>query len=99
MAEQLAEKSNSIDLKQLRQERKEHIERARQAIKEQNQTIKKIRTGLAQESKTIPELAEGVGMDTATVLFYVSTLKKFGVVGEGKKKGDYFTYELLDAES
>jgi hypothetical protein len=34
-------------------------------------------------------------MDTDTVLIYVSTLKKYGVIGEGPKDGEYFTYQLV----
>ena len=86
----------AMALKMLRQERKESIERAREAVKEQKKTIKAIRKALTNEAQTIPELSEKVGMETETVLMYVSTLKKYGMVAEGAKDGDYFKYELID---
>ncbi len=81
-------------MKMLRQERADSISRARKAIKEQSVVIKAIREALTAEPMTIPELALAVDMETEPVLRYVSTLKKYGIVGEGPKDGDYFKYEL-----
>jgi predicted transcriptional regulator len=85
----------SMDLKTLRQERKESIESARDKVKEQNRIIKAISQVLAEGGQTIPNLAEALTMDTDTVLIYVSTLKKYGIIGEGPKDGDYFTYQMV----
>ncbi len=95
MSEEKKDCNATMDLKALRQERKESIDRSREAIKEQSRIIKTIRQALSEGGKTIPDLAEGVGMDTETVLIYVSTLKKYGVIGEGSKDGSYFKYELI----
>ena len=86
----------AMALKMLRQERQESIARAKAAIKEQNQIISAIRKALAGEGKTIPELAAAVDMATDVVLKYVATLKRYGIVAEGAKDGDYFKYELID---
>ncbi len=85
-------------MKKLREERKENIARARTAIKEQNKVIKAIKEGLADQARTIPDLATTVGMETDKVLIYISTLKKYGIVGESAKDGDYFTYELIEQQ-
>lgn len=85
----------SMDLKTLRQERKENIDYARGKVKEQNKIIKAISQVLAEGGKTIPVLAEALTMDTDTVLIYVSTLKRYGIIGEGPKDGDYFTYQMV----
>lgn len=85
----------SLAMKMLRQERKQFITQAREGIKEQNKIIKGIRQALSGEGKTIPELAEAVDMETDLVLRYVSTLKRYGIIGEGSKDGDYFKYELI----
>ncbi len=95
MSEEKKDCNATMDLKGLRQERKESIDRSREAIREQSRIIKAIRQALSEGGKTIPDLAEGVGMDTETVLIYVSTLKKYGVIGEGSKDGSYFKYELI----
>jgi len=84
----------SMDLKSLRLERQEYIDRAREKVKTQNQIIKEIQKVLAEQPQTIPKLAESLAIETDRVLIYVATMKKYGMVGEGKKDGDYFTYQL-----
>lgn len=85
----------SMDMKTLRQERKETIDRARDKVKEQNRIVKAISQALAGGGLTIPKLTEALTMETDTVLIYISTLKKYGIVGEGPKEGDYFTYQMI----
>jgi len=87
-------KSDKEGLKALRQQRKASIERARKAIKAQNQNVKAIREQMKGGGKTIPEIAAGAGLPTDQVLVYVASLKKYGMVIEGSKDGDYFKYEL-----
>jgi DNA-binding CsgD family transcriptional regulator len=85
----------SMDLQNLRRERKGRIDRIREQVKCQDLTIKAIRQVLSQGGKTIPELAESLSMATDTVLVYISTLKKYGIVGEGPKADGYYTYQLI----
>lgn len=85
-----------MDLKTLRQERKEIIDHVRENLKDQNRIIKSIRDALSESGRTIPNLAQALSMDTGTVLIYVSTLKKYGIIGEGSKDGDYFIYLLVN---
>jgi len=87
----------ATEMKQLRSQRQEAINRARAAIKEHNSIIKTLKSAMQAgdpEGMTIPELAQAVTMDTEPVLFYISTLKKYGQVNEGAKDGDYFRYKL-----
>ena len=93
----MTEKNKNMEamaMKMLRQERAESIARARAAIKEQSGVIKGIREALTAEPRTVPEIAEALDMETEPVLRYISTLKRYGIVGEGAKDGDYFKYEL-----
>jgi chromatin remodeling complex protein RSC6 len=93
------EKKNAVpaaDMKKLREVRKESIAGAREKMKGQNKIVKSLKQALAEEAKTIPELADIMGMQTDTVLMYVSTLKRYGLIGEGPKDGDYFKYELTE---
>jgi biotin operon repressor len=83
-------------LKQLRTERKAFIDRARQSVKEQNKITKAIKTQLAKEARSVPEIAQALKMKTATVLMFVSALRKYGEVVEGPKDGDYFKYQLAE---
>jgi len=95
MSDKRQKNMEAMAMKMLRQERAEAIARARDAIKEQNRIISAIRKALADGPLTVPELAERVSMETELVLRYVSTLKKYGVVGEDAKDGDYFRYGLI----
>lgn len=81
-------------LKQLRIQRKATIERARKMIKEQNKRISAIKSQLKNEPRTVPELAAALGMNTADVLITVSALRKYGLVLEDAKDGDYFKYRM-----
>jgi len=81
-------------LKNLRELRRETIEKARRTIKAQNQDIKKIRDQLQTGPKTVPEIAGAIQMPTAVVLRYIAGLKKYGLLIEGAKTDAYFKYEL-----
>lgn len=84
------------DLKQLREQRKDSIERARKMIKAQNKRISAIKSQLKDEPRTVPEIAAALGMETADVLITVSALRKYGQVLEDAKDGDYFRYRMAE---
>lgn len=94
MSENKKKKTDKEAMKTLRQQRKQIINRARDTIKTQNKEIKIIRGTIQDGGKTIPEIAAATGMPSSRVLLYVATLKKYGLVAEGPKDGDYFKYEL-----
>ena len=81
-------------LKQLREARRETVAKARQTIKTQNRDFKQIRDFLQQGARTVPEIAAAVGMSTSQVMQYVAGMKKYGLLVEGAKQDDYYTYEL-----
>lgn len=86
-------------LKQLRQERKSQVERAKKRIGEQNKRMKAIKSEIAAEGKTIPEIAAALRVPTDQVLLTVSALRKYGEVVEEAKDGDYFRYRTADTKS
>jgi predicted Rossmann fold nucleotide-binding protein DprA/Smf involved in DNA uptake len=79
-------------LKKLREERRVWVDNAKQSIKAQNQIIKQIKAQIADTAKTVPEIAQATGMPTSQVLLYIAGLKKYGLVAEAEKDGDYFKY-------
>jgi DNA-directed RNA polymerase specialized sigma subunit len=79
-------------LKKLREERRIWVDNAKQSIKTQNQIIKQIKAQIADSAKTVPEIAQATGMPTSQVLLYIAGLKKYGLVAEAEKDGDYFKY-------
>jgi len=79
-------------LKKLREERRVWVENAKKSISAQNQIIKQIKAQIADTAKTIPEIAQATDMPTSVVLLYIAGLKKYGLVVEAEKDGDYFKY-------
>ena len=81
-------------LKKLREERRTWVENAKKSISAQNQIIKQIKVQIADTAKTIPEIAQATDMPTSVVLLYIAGLKKYGLVVEAEKDGDYFKYAV-----
>lgn len=90
----MEEKTDKEALKELRAKRKTSIARAKKAIKTQNNIIKTIKEQIKTEGKTVPEIAQATNIPTNQVLLYVATLRKYGILTEGAKDGDYFKYQL-----
>jgi predicted transcriptional regulator len=90
----MGDKTDKEGLKKLREKRKTSIDRAKKTIKTQNKIIKDIKGQIKTEGKTIPEIAKGINMPTSQILLYIATLRKYGMVAEGEKDGDYFKYQL-----
>jgi DNA-directed RNA polymerase specialized sigma subunit len=86
-------------MKALRAARKPAIERARRRVKEQTKKIKAVKEQIKTEARTIPDIAAALKMPSSETLWYVMTLKKYGMVAEGPQDGDYFTYILTAKEA
>jgi predicted Rossmann fold nucleotide-binding protein DprA/Smf involved in DNA uptake len=82
-------------MKALRQSRKQTIDSARKRMKETRAFRKKLSEILTQSPKTVPELARETGLPSHQVLWHLTSMKKYGKVGEGDQSGDYFQYFLL----
>ncbi len=82
-------------IKSLREERKELITRNRELLKNQTYERGLIHKGLNSGEKTIPELAEETGLASDTVLYYLSAMRKYGLVKEAGHAGAYYKYKLI----
>ncbi len=82
-------------LKALRESRKATIDSVREVVKETRALRKKLSDALRQQPKTVPELALETGIPSHYVLWHLTSMKKYGKVGEGDQSGDYFQYVLL----
>lgn len=71
-------------------------EQAKEQLKEFNQQKRKIMDALKEEELTVKQLAEKLQMPTNDVMFYLSSLVKYGqvAVGEIDDMDEYFTYKL-----
>ena len=83
-------------IKALREERKELLAKNRELLKKQNRETGLIQKGLQAGEKTIPELAEKTGLKSDLILYYLSTMKKYGQVVETGHSEGYFKYSLID---
>jgi predicted Rossmann fold nucleotide-binding protein DprA/Smf involved in DNA uptake len=82
-------------LKALRQSRKNTIDSTKEMVKETRTVRKKLSEALSEGPKTVPELALETGIPSPQVLWHLTSMKKYGKVGEGDQSGDYFQYVLL----
>ncbi len=82
-------------MQKLRQARKLTIEAATARMKEQRQAIAAIKAELQKGDRTVPEIAAATGINSASVLWYLATLKKYGEVAEAEQDGSYFRYRLV----
>ncbi len=89
----------TIELDAIRKERRVRIKDAFTANRQRMANIKKVRNTLAasETPMTVPEVAEAAGLATPEAFWCVAAMKKYGVVGEREKDGDYFRYALEEA--
>jgi predicted transcriptional regulator len=80
-------------LKQLRTAHEATVERAQALVKEQRQMQKSICDFIAETPKTVPDIATAIGKPADQVLWFVSALKKYGIVVEAGMNGDYPLYQ------
>jgi hypothetical protein len=83
-------------LKKLREARREIIAESSRQMKIQREAIKAIKAQLAENDLTVPEIAAATGIPANEVMWYVASLKKYGMILEGPKDGSYFRYQLAD---
>ncbi|SHF94802.1 hypothetical protein SAMN02745206_02964 [Desulfacinum infernum DSM 9756] len=83
-------------MKALRAARQETIRRVSAQVKEQKKIIASITGELKKGPRTVPEIADAVGLLPREVLWWIASLKKYGVVLEGEKQGAYFAYRLAE---
>lgn len=81
-------------LKELCEQRKDRIKEIQLLVKEQNKIKQKIKEVLKDGPKTVPEISNSAGLPKDKTMYFVASLKKYGEILEGDKKGDYFVYML-----
>jgi predicted Rossmann fold nucleotide-binding protein DprA/Smf involved in DNA uptake len=97
MSDKADAKQRTENLKSLRQAHYETVERTQQLLKEQQAFRKTLRAAMSGDPKTIPELAVASKLPADQVLWHVMAMKKYDLVRENGKDGDYYRYELVEA--
>jgi len=80
-----------MDLKKLREENKERVDKVIKLRTAQSKFHKEILAALTGP-KTIPELAKELARDPKDVLWNLMALRKYNQIQEEKKSGEYVTY-------
>ena len=80
-------------LKRLREAHGATVERAQALLREQKQMQNAICQFIRETPKTVPEIALAIGKPAHEVLWFVSALKKYGIVVEAGMCGDYPLYQ------
>lgn len=82
-------------LKHIKEKRAPYIKAAAARSIQQKKDLKRIKERLAQGPATPLEVAQDLAMPPKEAMWYLAAMRKYGMVGEGAKSGDYFTYELI----
>jgi predicted transcriptional regulator len=80
----------------LRKQHSEQVKQAQELLKEQQAIRKKVLHALQDGPLTIPQIAEETGILAHQVLWYVATMRKYGLVEEAGLDEDeeYYLYSL-----
>lgn len=98
MTDKTAAKERIARLKALRDEHQATVERTQALLKEQQAFRKRLRVAMAEGPQTIPEIAAAAELPSAQVMWHVMAMKKYDLVREVGKSGDYYQYALAEGE-
>lgn len=96
MSDRADAKQRTATLKALRQAHHETVERTQLMLKEQQAFRRSLRAAMTQGPKTIPEIAAAAALPAEKVLWHVMAMKKYDLVREVGKDGDYYQYVLVE---
>jgi predicted transcriptional regulator len=65
-------------------------------VKGLNKIRRDIIAALKGGPKTVPELARATGLEPKAALWHVMAMRRYGMVVEGERRGDYFEYVLKE---
>ena len=99
MKDKTAAKERTARLKSLREIHQVTVERTQTLLKEQQAIRKQVRSAMTAGARTIPAIASQSGLPSDQVLWHVMAMKKYDLVREIGKDGDYYEYVLAEAET
>ena len=82
-------------LTRLREEHKDTIEATRALLKAQQEDRRAINLAVRGGAETVPEIAEASGLPADRVLWHITAMRKYDLVVETGKSGDYYRYALV----
>jgi predicted transcriptional regulator len=99
MTDKSAAKARIARLKELRETHQATVESTQVLLKEQQAFRKKVRVAMKSGAQTIPDIAATAELPSEEVLWHVMAMKKYDLVRETGKEGDYYQYELAESEA
>ncbi|MEJ2148574.1 MAG: hypothetical protein P8Z40_03750 [Chloroflexota bacterium] len=94
-----AARERTARLKKLREEHQESIERTRTHLKAQQEIRRAITAAMRGGATTVPEIADASDLPADQVLWHVTAMKKYDLVVETGRSGDYYCYALPEGQS
>ena len=82
-------------LKRLREAHKDTIETTRALLKAQQEARRAISQAMRGGAETIPDIAEASGLPAEQVLWHITAMRKYELVVEIGKSGEYYRYALV----
>ena len=65
-------------------------------VKDLNKIRKDIVTALKKGPRTVPDLAKETGLATKDAFWHLMAMRRYGLIAEGSRCGDYFEYVLKE---
>jgi predicted transcriptional regulator len=96
MTDKEAAKQRMAVLKRLREQHAESVTRTQALLKEQQAFRKQLRQAMEGSAKTIPEIAGAAGLPADQVLWHMMAMKKYDLIREIGKDGEYYRYALAE---
>lgn len=83
-------------LKQLRERHAATFASTQDLLKAQKRIQQEITKALKEQPRTVPEVAEATGIPSHEVLWWLATMRKYGLAAEAGMQGDYPLYQLAE---
>lgn len=96
MSAQADKKRRAKLLKKLRELHAETVGHTQEALRAQKHIQKEISQAISGQPSTVPEVAEATGLPSHEVLWWLASLRKYGVVAEDGMRADYPVYRLVE---
>lgn len=96
MSTKEAAKKRAILLKHLREEHKDSFARTQAILKEQKAIRRQICLPMRDGPKSVPEIATTTGIPADQVLWHITAMKKYDLIGEAGMCGEYYLYQMAE---
>lgn len=80
-------------LKMLREVHADTVKKTQELLREQSKIEKQICQEIREKPKTVPEVATAINIPPHQVMWYITYMKKYGIVVENGMCGDYVLYQ------